>query len=146
MRVTPTAIFAADPGLATGWASWDGTTIKSGTADPMEFCGILDEWCQWQSARGALVVLESYTITAQTIQKSQQTWSLELIGAAKWLAHKWCVDVAMQKPSEAKSLVPDSRLRQLDLWAPGGPDHERDALRHLVFALAKRRLIQLRPL
>jgi hypothetical protein len=139
---TPGAIFAADPGKTSGWATWDGERIESGQAEPMALCERLTQWIPRHCALGALVVYESYIITAATAQKSQQPWSLELIGAARWICHDTGQPFELQKPADAKRFVTDARLKHLGLWVPG-EDHARDALRHLVLALAKRRLIRI---
>lgn len=143
--MTPTALFAADPGLRSGWASWDGEKIRAGTDDPMDLCDRLKSWLTHEWG-GSEVVYEAYQITTATAQKSQQHWSLELIGAARWLAYRHGATFDLQKPVDAKRFCPDARLRDLGLWGLADSDHARDALRHLVLRLAKHRLIDLRPL
>jgi hypothetical protein len=121
--------------------------VQSGITDPMETGDVLEDFisrARWGGTAGNVeVVFESYTVTSQTAQKSQQHWSLELIGVGRWLARKHFVKFVepLQSPAEAKRFCPDARLRAMNLWVPGGPDHERDALRHLVLRLAKHRLI-----
>lgn len=146
--MTPTAIFACDPGLRSGWATWGGDKIRYGEHDPMNTLEELDGWlhAQRQTGETCEVVFEAYLITVATAQKSQQHYSLELIGAARWLCHAAGVPFELQKPSEAKRFCPDQRLRDLGIYASGRADHERDALRHLVMRLAKHRLIRLTPL
>lgn len=144
--MTTTAIFACDPGLRTGWASWVDGAVQSGITDPMETGDVLEAFIEQTLAWGAKpveIVFESYTVTSQTAQKSQQHWSLELIGVGRWLARKHFVKFVepLQSPADAKRFCPDARLRAMNLWVPGGPDHERDARRHLVLRLAKHRMI-----
>jgi hypothetical protein len=143
----PTSMFAADPGLASGWATWDGETIRSGTDADLDLSDRLEQWLKRRAGRcHTMVVYESYTITTATAQKSQQHWSLELIGTARWLCRRYDTPFEIQKPAEAKRFCPDQRLRDLGIYAPGGPDHERDALRHITLAMARHGVITLRPL
>lgn len=44
----------------------------------------------------------------------------------------------MQSPSNAKTTMTDDRLRRLGLWLPGQP-HARDATRHLVLYMRRRK-------
>jgi hypothetical protein len=62
------------------------------------------------------------------------------------LSGDWHDDVAegcysRQSSADAKSRVTNDRLRELGLWPlgriPGGGDHKRDALRHLVLKIAR---------
>lgn len=46
-------------------------------------------------------------------------------------SHGWQGEIAMQSPSDAKSIVTDERLRAWGLWHEGSP-HIRDAWRHMV--------------
>lgn len=148
MREPVRFVLAVDPGLRTGWALWKDGEITGGITDPLETGDFLKYEIQAAPLGRSEVVCESYTVTAQTAKLSQQYWSLELIGVARWLCHYFGAEFVepLQKPSEAKRFVPDQRLRDLGLWVPGREDHERDARRHLVLRLAKHGLIDVRPL
>lgn len=140
-------VLAVDPGLRSGWALWCPDALdppwEARVYDPMPLLAFTEQ----ELDHGLnLVVCEAYRITAATAQKSQQHWSLELIGALRWLAYKAGVEFVLQTPAEAKSFVPDQRLRDLGMWTPGKEDHARDATRHLVLALAKRRELAVSPL
>lgn len=136
-------ILAIDPGLRTGMAWGPIDAPNTEIEDPMP---ALDLAQQLLGHDLDLVVCEAYKITARTAQLSAQHWSLELIGALRWMCHRHGVPFELQTPAEAKSLVPDARLRQMGLWVPGKEDHARDALRHMVLGLARKRQIQLRAL
>lgn len=138
-------LLAIDPGLRSGAFVWSGPEDWSGGIyDPMPLLDWVDDLLRVDGLD--LMVVEAYRITAETARKSAQHWSLELIGALRWLAYRHGVEFVLQTPAEAKSLIPDARLRDLGFWFSGKEDHCRDAARHAAFALARKRLIQLRPL
>lgn len=143
--MTPAALYVCDPGLRSGWATWEDGRIESGILDPTEQCEHLSHWAGAHYQReDALIAFERYTITESTAKKSQQTWSLELIGAGKWIAHTHGIRFLepLPKPAEAMGFCPDARLRAMGLWTPGKEDHERVARKHLVLQLAKHGLIR----
>lgn len=136
-------ILAVDPGLRSGWAWWAGLEhFDVGIEDPMPLLDL----CVESVDRVDLVVCEAFKITQRTAQLSAQHWSLEIIGALRWMCHSAGVEFVLQTPAEAKSFVPDQRLRDLGMWTPGKEDHARDATRHLVLALAKRGELAVSPL
>lgn len=53
-------------------------------------------------------------------------------------SHHYGGDIVFQSPSDAKSIVTDTRLKQWGLWHSGSP-HIRDAWRHLVKYLRENR-------
>lgn len=136
-------VLAVDPGLRSGWACWSGGDFQTGICDPMELLDFCSERMGYQPD---LLACEAYKITARTAKLSAQNWSLELIGALRWMCHRSSVPFVLQTPAEAKSFVPDQRLRDLGMWTPGKEDHARDATRHLVLALAKRGELAVSPL
>lgn len=75
-------VLAVDPGLRSGLAWWNG-------GEALEFCAtVCDPMPTILRVQNSIelidaLVVESYTITAATAQKSQQHWSLELIGDRK---------------------------------------------------------------
>lgn len=141
------AILAMDPGLRTGFAFWTPDSFVASITDPEDAWDVLDRWTNRHGNTGeALLIVESFTITPETARKSRQYWSLELIGVARFLAATRRITLGLQTPAEAKNFAPDARLKQLGLWTPGKEDHARDATRHLVRALARRRLIHVPPL
>ncbi|GAA2141716.1 hypothetical protein GCM10009760_26180 [Kitasatospora kazusensis] len=132
-----TSYLAVDPGLTTGWAIWGDHHKAHGQDEPMPFLDLAEEWAALARPASVMVV-ESYRITAETVRKSRQPWSLEIIGALRWIAHRHGVDFLMQTPADAKAFGHDARLKRLGFWVPG-QDHARDAYRHLALALAKHR-------
>lgn len=137
-------VLAVDPGLRSGMATWYDGAWAAHTEDPMPCL----DWADIQiNDHGVdLVVCESYKVTMETAKKSQQLWSLELIGALRWMCHASRTKFELQAPSAAKNFVPDARLRQMEMWTPGKEDHARDATRHLILALAKAGQLKVPPL
>lgn len=144
-------LICVDPGLLTGVAllsRGDDTVSVVDSAELPE-----DEVAAWlriqlhgwteQEAAGVdvNVVVEQFFITAQTAKNSQAPWSLELIGVTKQVLRDECYDtgrVYWQKPSAAKSVVPNEKLHRLGLWHKGGAGHANDAIRHGALCLIKR--------
>lgn len=134
-------VLAVDPGGTTGWALWDGESAYvqwgqipggiDGVASLAEYMGYAD-----------VVVIEKYTIGGRTVKFSRQTDALEITGALKYRARERSIEVVMQQPAEAKRLFTDERLRAHGWWAVG-EEHARDALRHLGFYLARKRIIKI---
>ena len=118
--------------------------MTSGSLDQMETSDLLNRWLH-AAPPDSLVVYETFTINDKTAKKSPQPASLELIGAARYLSWEFGIPFELQRPFDAKSLVTNDRLKQLRLWRPGQEDHERDALRHLVRAMALHRIMYLLP-
>lgn len=142
-------IFVIDPGKATGWASDDGRgDVTAAIADRD---AVLDELWRfadaWRSReQRPTLVFETFTVTERTLRVGRDYSALEIIGAAKFIAQRFGFGkVVGQTPVDAKRLVTDWRLQDLQLWYPGREDHARDALRHLVLRLASQRVLTLRP-
>lgn len=144
-------LVCVDPGLMTGVAllrrSGDAVKIeKSAELEEWEVASWLriemHGWIEWEATGIDLsVVVEQFFITAQTAKNSQAPWSLELIGVTKQVLRDECYDtsrVYWQKPSAAKSVVPNEKLQRLGLWHRGGAGHANDAIRHGVLCLIKR--------
>lgn len=131
---SPSWILAVDPGLNTGFATIDlsiGRDSISANQLPA------DAFCDWVTSlhlSSGLLVVERYTITAQTARKSQQTDALEVIGVLKYLARRKGAQFEMQTPAAAKNFCTDAQIKRLGLWQPG-KDHARDAIRHLVLGI-----------
>lgn len=139
----PVRVLAVDPGLRSGLAYWHEGEFHAEIEDPMDTLDLV-----WRAfAQGvSYVVVEAYTITAATAQKSQQHWSLELIGAIRWMAHQFERGFVLQKPADAKNFMPDQRLKEIGFYTPGKEDHARDAARHLGLYLAKAGQLKVPPL
>lgn len=131
-------VFAFDPGLTTGWAFMrveDGS-VTSGEEDFESFVTRADTWLDHYRDRVA-VVGERFIINMETVKKTQAPFSLEVIGAVRYMCVKYgCGELALQNPSDAKRLISNDIIRKLGWWVPGTKGHDKDALRHLAtFAL-----------
>jgi hypothetical protein len=129
-------VLAIDPGKMSGFAFQDDTGFRD--AGQLEMMPLLQLAEQDAKAYGAelVIVCESYTITAETAKKSRQTWSLEIIGALRWIAWRYGCEFILQSPADAKRFATDARLHECGMWVKG-QDHARDAYRHLLLYLAK---------
>lgn len=144
-------VLAIDPGKATGLA-WmrqeHGKIILEETyeASPEETINMirptLAGWKPTSDDQPPLrIVLEKFTINAQTVQKSQEaSWALRTIGAVEQAcrdAEYPLLAICWQKPSEAKTAFSNEKLKTLGLWHRGGAGHALDAIRHGSLYLAK---------
>jgi hypothetical protein len=133
-------VVALDPGGMTGVAVWRGSlaSVELLEVGPLESVDLLWGLAEAHGA-GLTVVSESFTVTAQTGKLSQAPWSLECIGAYRWVCrhHGSLFVVPLQRPGDAKGFAPNARLKALGLRMPGGAGHALDAARHLVLLLAR---------
>lgn len=143
-------VLAIDPGKTTGlaWLSQQNGQISldnSYEADPDEIINMirpsLADWKQTEHQAPLRLVVERFTITAMTAQKSQEaSWALRTIGAVEQAcrdAEYPLLAICWQKPSEAKTAFTNDKLKNLGLWHRGGEGHALDAVRHGALYLAK---------
>jgi hypothetical protein len=138
-------IFSVDPGLASGVAlinteagpdnlqmgSWEMPQDETEDATQQIIETYKDDF-------DLRIVVERFTINAETAKKSPSPWSLELIGSIKYICRINGMPVpTLQTPTDAKNFVPNSRLKALGLWHRGGGGHALDALRHAVLYAVK---------
>lgn len=132
-------LIAIDPGKASGYAVLDFTNInnvkiiESSELEQYETVATADKrLSEWVFEEDTVeVVMEKFTVTAQTGKNTNgQNWSSEIIGAVRYLAQKHRAKFTEQTPAEAKSFIPNERLKTIGLWHKGGEGHARDALRH----------------
>jgi hypothetical protein len=144
-------LVCVDPGLMTGVALIDrrgddlsltlsGELGESEVADWLRMC--LHDWEKLEE-NGIVVsvVYERFLITMETAKNSQAPWSLEMIGVLKQVCRDYNYPLDLiyaQRPSEAKSIVTNAKLKRLGLWHKGGAGHALDAIRHGVLCLVKR--------
>lgn len=130
-------VLAVDPGKATGFAVWRDGEREVGEAEMMDFLSRAEEWLvAYASSDETVIVCERYVISPATLKMSRQTWSLEIVGALKYLAHKFGARFVLQDAIGTKRVITNDVLRSLG-WYERGMDHGRDALRHLaVFLLS----------
>jgi hypothetical protein len=130
-------LMAVDPGKMTGWALWDRERQKfvAGELGWFEFLMVFEQ--RASSDAGLFVVSESFIITPATVRKSREHWSLEAIGAMKYILQRQGLpDLVLQSPAQGKSFGTDDKLKALDWWIPG-KGHAMDAARHLLVHLMK---------
>lgn len=138
---------AFDPGVATGVAQAfveNGAIIKHQAFELPQF-----EVCRF-ALEAAIdrydidevdFICETFTINQQTLRKTRQTASLEIIGVIKLATHEACIPLAMQSPGDAKRFATDKRLKKSGLWTPTKGGHANDANRHLFLRLVKHGLL-----
>jgi hypothetical protein len=134
-------VLAVDPGGTTGLAMWEDGTFRAWHEPRLDAMRTVDILC---GGRLDLMVFESFHLSQQTLKKSERDALdvIEFIGVGRFLAGEYHVAFETQSPSEAKAFTTDAKLKALGWWTKG-LDHPRDATRHLVLALAKRRLLDL---
>lgn len=137
-------VYAVDPGLASGIALLNVTENSDieqlGTWElpPEETEDATLKVIETYRDYDLRVVLERFTITAETGKKSQAPFSLELIGSLKYICRvNGAAKPVLQTPSDAKNFAPNPRLKALGLWHKGGHGHALDALRHAVLYAVK---------
>lgn len=137
-------LLAVDPGLMTGVSMVDVSdldspkVIWSGEWDIETFHTKIDELMKNEDGELGLVY-ENYIITDETSKKSQQPWSLHLIGVMNYFGWKYSVPITIQKPSD-KQFASNERLKSVDFWHVGGAGHANDSLRHaMVWIVNKHR-------
>lgn len=141
-------IFAIDPGVSTGLAwfdfdEWDkpATLITRGFREATDYIGsYVDLW------KPDLVVCEKFTIAPMKGKTTEgANMAIELIGVSRYFAAEAGIPFEEQRPADAKNFVTDAKLRRIDWYVPG-PDHARDALRHLLLAGARHQAFGLETL
>lgn len=132
-------LFVCDPGLTSGVALFrrsDDNEIELLWSDELDWqhtARKCDETLRTFGGDDVQVVVERFTITAATAKNSQQTWSLEIIGMLRLLAHAHGAgELDLQSPADAKRFCTNIRLKALDFWHVGGGGHALDAIRHGV--------------
>lgn len=137
-------IYAVDPGLASGIAllnvpdGEDPELLGSWEMDPYETMAYTELIAKRYNDYDLRVVVERFTITAETGKKSQAPFSLEIIGAIKYICRvNGLPEPTLQTPADAKNFAPNPRLKSLGLWHRGGHGHALDAIRHAVLFAVK---------
>lgn len=138
----PKYLLAIDPGLDTGVIYMDiedpmePIIIGSWELTPEEFYLMVE---QILSEKGSdiRVVIERFIISEATAKKSQQPWSLELIGVTRKECWKYGSMLVLQKPSD-KEFATNEKLRHVGFWHVGGEGHANDAFRHALVYLNER--------
>lgn len=137
-------ILAVDPGKTTGYVIWNPEERREGELYVEAFLDLA--WEQISSGRIDTVVCERFVINARTATLTQAPWSLEQIGALRFMCQKFDVNFVLQNASEAKKFATDKRLNDYGWPRPQGAGHARDAQRHLLIYLVNHRVIDLTTL
>jgi hypothetical protein len=138
----PKYLLAIDPGLATGVAYLDiedpmePIIIGSYELVPEEFYVMVEEILE-EHGSNVRVVIERFIVSEETAKKSQQPWSLELIGVTRKECWKNGTTMVLQKPSD-KEFATNEKLRHVGFWHVGGDGHANDAFRHALVYLNER--------
>lgn len=127
-------VLAIDPGLATGWVTWARDTnevLAWGEDDEYDFCERVDRWLAAVGPR-VTIVAEAFVITRETAKKSQQPYSLYVLGTVRYLARKHGAEgPRLRSAADAKRFATNEKLRRLG-WYCRGAEHATDAHRHLL--------------
>lgn len=130
-------VIALDPGKISGVVTYrhdDGQLLDASEHPFFDVCRYVEMTAEGPSTT-LTVVCESFIITAQTHKNTQAPWSLEVIGAVRYILDKHGQrGLIMQHPSAAKRFATDVKLKQLD-WHQRGKTHANDAIRHLLLHL-----------
>lgn len=122
-------IIAVDPGKNTGVAfynhAWDELTAVQ-DLDQIET--VYAVYSKLVVGTVEVIVCESYSVTGSRVVKFQP-YSLEIIGALRWLAELFGVEFVLQKPGDAKKIGSDDRIKKWGQWKSSTP-HANDAQRH----------------
>lgn len=132
---------AFDPGGTTGIATYNAA---SGNFHSFQVEGrheaesLIVDLIPWHRA---VVVGESFIITAETLKKSRQMDPLYIIGYMDGLCAAHGTPFYLQSPSEGKSFGTDTKLKALGWWNPTTGGHANDAARHLLTRTVKERAL-----
>lgn len=132
--MTRELVLAIDPGLRTGWVTWardENQVLAWGEDDEYDFCARVDRWLAATGPR-VTVVAEAFVITRETAKKSQQPYSLYVLGAVRYLSMKHGAEgPRLRSAADAKGFATNDKLRRLG-WYRRGAGHATDAHRHLL--------------
>ena len=81
------------------------------------------------------IVCERFIINARTAKLTQSPWSLEQIGALRFMCKKFDIKFVLQNAADAKRFATDDKFSKLGWKRPQGDGHARDAQRHLLVYL-----------
>lgn len=134
-------LLAIDPGETSGVALVQREPLLKMRTDELDWqntCRFVDEALREFGGENVEVIVEKFTINANTHKKSPQPWSLEVTGMCRLMAMAHGSGaITLQTPADAKSFVSNTRLRDLEMWHVGGGGHANDALRHVILRLAR---------
>jgi hypothetical protein len=133
-------VVSLDPGITTGWTY--GEIERAVLTDPTSIslvfkagCNRWDHFDMWRWLRVMdphIIIYESFEFR-QKARDNVELFSRELIGVAN-LYHQAtdkCTAIYKQSPSEAMGFFTNRRLKEMNCYPPG-PEHPKDATRHLL--------------
>ena len=116
----------------------------AGQVECYPFCVFLEGLCLTWTDR-LTIVSERFTISERTIRASRDGVhdALDTIGVLRYMSRRHTgKEVKFQQPDAVMALLTDEKLKAKGWYKPG-QDHANDALRHMGWALARRKLIKL---
>lgn len=136
-------VIAVDPGKTTGLVRYRDGAVQALELPCWKAVRRVEVWLIEANAN---IVCEAYVVGPHTLRKSRQYWSLESIGALRYLALRYDVPFTLQAPADAKSFVTDDRLRNLNWYRPTPDGHANDANRHLALYLIRNNWMSIQSL
>ena len=142
-------VLTMDPGLRTGLALYtigNPASFESYILDPDDTIRFLLDQGRIirRDADDGHIVVEKFTVSQRTARSGAAAlnWPWELTGVARAAALVNGLNFdTTQGPDAAKRFATDDRLKERGLYTGGTEDHARDAARHLLLWLARRRLM-----
>lgn len=137
-------IVGVDPGKVTGLAVWWNPAFYTFIDDfqPLQTAEVTDHAAVIAVLRRLLMTDVPLLIACERFvnqpggKLSAQPEAPWVIGAIRSFADEVNVKLVFHAPGPAKKIAPDSLLRRLGWYTPGGDGHANDAARHIVMGLA----------
>ena len=136
-------ILTIDPGVATGLSVWQPNPDEGPYAtilpriEAEDFVADRLGYGEKDAATADIVIIETFVISQATAKKSRAgAESIEMIGLVRWMCRRQNITLVESRPSDAMNFATDEKLKRIGWYVPG-PDHARDALRHLLMYCAE---------
>ena len=129
-----------DPGLTNGWAVWEGETFSfcSGQCDFFQLGEMVNDMGN-QIGPDLWVGWEHY-IVVRGAKSGTPKYSLEAIGALRWICHFNECTVLPAMPSASRKLGDALKLKRVG-WYKANQPHSNDAASHLLAYLIRERRV-----
>jgi hypothetical protein len=123
-----------DPGLVTGIAVYEvGKRFNSYELTRGQIMGFLRQIVREDD----VVVVERYTISAQTIKKTRQNDAMQVTGAVQELCREKKASFILQEPAPAKRIGSSVILKTLKWYRITKDNHANDAASLVLMGLLK---------
>ena len=137
-------LLAIDPGKLTGMVSVDLSTNQLNSSAEIDswysVCNTVENVLS--EYPDTIVVIERFTISKRTIEKTRQSEPIDIIGAVKYLCLKYQgKEPVQQTATDAKNFSTNDKLHNAGFWHKGGEGHANDAARHALLYVARNNLI-----